>query len=286
MSSVGNVSGPIAADASLPVNQGVSSTRVQGSHSQFSKVSVGGVNTDFLEEASIAISSLRKFESKDDKKDKDLKKQLERAKDIVPDIPGIEKMDKFLQQLQGARKNGQLSDDQIKEFAGDYSGDPSHQYLALDALIEHLQSGDGEQRELAATLKDFNTRSYQENKKDIQSGINVSSAAAKYVEQSGYGSVQELRDIWRQGLDVPDFQQPLEAYQFAIEKSGYEGINEGIKWLREALSTEMHALTKSVDPNHMNHVRSRLEVVYGLGTMIERGKQDEATILRMIKANG
>ncbi len=285
MSSIGGVSGPVAAETSLPVNQGSSSNTVEGMHSQFSKVSVGPASADFFEEASITISSLRKFESKDDKKGKDLQKELERLRETVPDMPGMEKAEKFLQQMQDAKKKGQLSDDQIKEFIQEYSGDPTHQYLALEAIIEHLQAQGEDDRALADTLQDYNSRFYDEHKKDIQSGINVSAAAASYAESQDYGSIQELRDIWRQGLDVPDFQQPLEAYQFAREKCGYENIDKGITWLMEALSTELHAMTSSVDPNHLKHVRSRLEVIYGLQTVIEFSKNNENAAQRMMTTN-
>ncbi|CAM3537962.1 HrpJ domain-containing protein [Parendozoicomonas haliclonae] len=285
MSSVGGVSGPVATDSSLPVNQGSSSSNVEGMHSQFSKVSVGPASADFFEEASITLSSLRKFESKDSKKDKDIKKELERLKETVPDLPGMEKMEKFLQQLHNAKNNGELTEDQIKEFIEEYSGDPTHQYLAMEALIEHLQTQGEDDQELAATLKIYNDNFYEQNRKDIQSGINVSAAASDYAEQSGFSSVQELRDIWRQGLDVPDFQQPLEAYQFAKEKCGYDEIEKGVKWLMEALSVEMSALTPSVDPNHLKHVRGRLEVIYGLQTIIEFSKENENVAAKLVNAN-
>ena len=286
---IGGVSGPIATGSSPPVNQGSQgNSNVGATHSEFGPliVSSGGpASSNFLEEASITVSSLRKFETKDDKKDKDLKKALERLKETVPDIPGMEKMDKLLRQLQEAKKQGNLTESQIRESIQEYSGDPTHQYLAMEALINHLQGTDESEREMADALKEYNIGFYENNKKDIQSGINVSAAAAEYAENNSYGSVQELRDIWRQGLDVPDFDGPLQAYLFAKDQCGYNQIDKGITWLRESISTELQSLTSSVDPNQLNHVRSRLEVVFGLQTMIEFSKNNESAVERMSAQN-
>ena len=286
MSQIGEASGPRAVDVSLPVNQGGSSKSVEGLHTQFSTVNVGPADADFFEEASITLSSLRKFESKDAKKDKDLKKELERLKETVPDMPGMEKMEKFLQQLQQAKKGKQLTEDQIKQFSQEYSGDPTHQYLALEALIEHLQDQGEDGKALASDLQKYNSNFYEQNKKDIQSGINVSAAAADYVEQTGHGSVQELRDIWRQTLEVPEFMEPRDAFKFAMDKSGgYQKIDEGVKWMMEALSTELYAMTSSVDTNHLKYVRGQLEKVYGLTTIIEFARQTETVTVKMMKTH-
>ncbi|MCL6270562.1 hypothetical protein M3P05_11570 [Sansalvadorimonas sp. 2012CJ34-2] len=288
MQGAGGVAGPASVNANLPAGQGGSADSVNGQHSQFGNVliSQGPASAAFLEEASISLSSLRKFESKDQKKEKDLQKELQRLKETVPDLPGMEKMDKFLQQLQQAKSSNQtLTDDQIREFSQEYSGDATHQYLGIEALIEHLQAqGEDEQ---ANRLKDYNSRFYEDNKKDIQAGINVSAVAADFVDETGFGSVQELRDTWRTALEVPDFVGPLEAYNYAKDKFGYEDIDKGVKWLMEALATEMHAMTSSVAPEHLTHVRKRLEVTFGLQTTIEASRDNENVTIRMLgAANG
>ena len=284
MSSVGGVTGPAQAQAGIPAEQSASADSVKGQHSQFGNVviSKGAGDASKLEEMSIFVQGNKKFESKDQKKDKDIQKQLEKLKETVPDMPGMEKMDKFLQQLQDAKKSGGPTEDQIREFAQEYSGDPSHQYLGLDALIEHLQAQGDE--ELADRLKDYNDRFYSDNKKDIQSGINVSAAAAEFVEQSGQGNVQELRDTWRQALDVPDITTALEAYNYAKEKHGQNEVERGIEWLRQALATELQAMTTSVSPEHLTHVRQRLEIVFGLMTTVETSKKNEQVVIKMLQA--
>ncbi|MCY4472647.1 MAG: hypothetical protein OXC07_07510 [Kistimonas sp.] len=271
-----------SAIATTQAPAGAQAQSAQGSHSQLGAVSVGPADVAFFEEASIAVSSVRRFEKKEHGKEKDLRKELERLKETVPDMPGMEKLDRLLQQLQQAKASGMLSHDQIKEFANEYSGDPSHQYLALEALAEHLQAQGEDQ--LANDIQDYADGFYESNKKDIQSGINVSSAAADYVEQRG-GSVQELRDIWRRGLEIPDLQTPLEAFRFAEDQCGYDKLNEGIDWLRQALSTELSAMTHSVEPNHLKHVRSRLEIIYGVQTVIESSRVNENSVQKMLKNN-
>ena len=285
-----NTSGPVAINTSRPVkqqflaNSDIFGRSFEGAHSDFNQVRVD-LRPDFFEEVSIALSSLRKFETKDDKKYEDLKKALERLKQTVPDIPGIEKIDKLLQQILDAKKRGGLTESQIRELAQEYSGDPSHQYLAMAALVEYLQGTDESGQKTAVVLKVYNSRFYDDFKKDIQSGLNVSLIAADYAKSNGYQSIQELRDIWRQGLEVPDFQHPLEAYQFAKDKCGYEQIDKGIGWFMKALSAEMQAMKTSVDANHLKHVRSRLEVIYGLQTVIAFSKSNENAVVRLRRQN-
>ena len=191
-------------------------------------------------------------------------------------------MDHLLQQLRQAQASGTLSHDKIKEFAREYSGDPSHQYLALDALVEHMQASGEDQ--LAQDVRQYADDFYQANKKDVQSGINVSAAAADYLEGKE-GSVQELRDIWRQGLEIPDIQTPLEALRFAVDLCGNDKLDEGIDWLRQALSTELGAMTCSTEPNHLQHVRTRLEILYGTQTTIEQCRIHEISVQKLMEKN-
>ena len=285
MSGVTGIAAPVADSFSgIGRDQGAQGNRtVQGEHSQFRTVSVGPASASFLEEASITLSSLRKFENKDDKKNKELGEALERLKQTVPDLPPLEALDKLLAQLQDAGEKSTLTGETIKELARQYSDDPTHQYQALEALADHARA-QGDQV-LADTLSEYTESFYRDNKQDIQAGLNVSQAASQYAEQSGYGSVQELRDVWRTGLNVPDFQTVIEAYQHAEQQFGYDEVEKGIEWLRKALSTELGAMTASVDATHLNHVRKRLEVVYGLNSAIELCKQYEEAIVRLVKSD-
>ncbi|MTI14152.1 HrpJ domain-containing protein [Sansalvadorimonas verongulae] len=285
----GGVSGAQQAGAALGVGgEAAPAKSAEGAHSQFGAVSAGPASASFFEEASITLSSLRKFKTKDSKEDKDLKKQLERLKETVPDMPGMEKMDKFLQQMQEAKKNGSLTKEQIKQFADEYSGDSTHQYLALDAFASMLEEIEGEDSPLAADLRAYNSEFYEENKMDIQVGINSSKTAADIAEKTG-GTAQEYRDIMRDGgMRVPDLTTPLEAYQHAKEQSrSYDEIDSAIQMLMEGLSNEMAALkspnmTSSADAAHLVHVRKRLEVVFGLRTIIEFSQQNENAIDRVL----
>ena len=275
------VTAPSAAAATL-APASAQGQPAEGAHSQFGAVSASPASAAFLEEVSIAVSSLRRFKTKETGKEKDLKKELERLKETVPDMPGMEKMNHLLQQLRQAQASGTLSHDKIKEFAREYSGDPSHQYLALDALVEHMQASGEDQ--LAQDVRQYADDFYQAKKKDVQSGINVSAAAADYLEGKE-GSVQELRDIWRQGLEIPDIQTPLEAWRFAVDLCGNDKLDEGIDWLRQALSTELGAMTCSTEPNHLQHVRTRLEILYGTQTTIEQCRIHEISVQKLMANN-
>ena len=243
-------------------------------------MNVGPADAKFTEEVAMTLTKLRKVKTNSGKEEKDLQKELERLKKTVPDMPGMEKMEKFLKQMQEAKQNGSITKEQIKQFADEYSGDSTHQYLALEALASDLESTDPE---LAKDIRSYNAEFYDENKIDIQVGINSSQTAAEIAEKTG-GTVQQYRDIMRNGgIRVPDITTPLEAYQHAKQHStSYEDIDSTIQMLREGLANELAAVTPSVDSAQLVHIRKRLEVIFGLKTIIETSQQNEYSIDRLL----
>ena len=283
----GGVSGAQNAGLALGVGGEAGAAKsAEGAHSQFGAVSAGPASASFFEEASITLSSLRKFKTKDSKEDKDLKKQLERLKETIPDMPGMEKMNKFLQQMQEAKKNGSLTKEQIKQFSDEYSGDSSHQYLALKILAESLEESDPE---LAGAIREHNAEFYDENKLDIQAGINVSGEHYELAAQSGL-SEQECRDDKRNNLmRIPDLKgSASDAYQHAKQVAGSaEKIPERLDIWKQGYSWELLALknmnmTSATDSAQLVHIRQNLEVIFGLKTIIEFGVQNEAATGRMM----
>ena len=242
-------------------------------HSQFGGGVAAGVDASLFEEAAMHITSSRKIDTKKDKKDKaDLKKLLELSKKKVPDMPGAGKLEQCLQQLQGQHKTGSLNKNQIKNILQEYSRDHTHQYLALEDLIAFLSSESGEDDDLVQALKEYNNAFYEEERVSIQAGLNISGTAADFADQSTLGDVGELRDIWRSALQVPELDNILEAFNFALEKAGsYEKVGEGIRWMTDALAREldMGQAERSVDAVQMLHVRRQLECVFGIKTTYE-----------------
>ncbi|WP_281646115.1 HrpJ domain-containing protein [Parendozoicomonas sp. Alg238-R29] len=282
----GGVAGSQAPGAALQVGGETASAKsADGVHSQLGTVSTGPASASFFEEASITLSSLRKFKTKDSKEGKDLNKELERLKKIVPDMPGAEKMDKFLQQMQAAKDKGQLTRELIKQFSDEYSGDSTHQYLALETLAETLE---GKDSELAKDIREYNAEFYEENKTDIQAGMNVTQEHYDLAEKAGL-SPQQARDDKRENVfGVPDFETATEAYQYAKEGSNdYSEINDRIQIWREGLAGELLALknpkmTSAVGSTQLLHIRKRMEVIFGLRTIIDFSQQNEQATDRML----
>ena len=281
MSQLGGVSGPQQAGTNLGIGGETASAKsADGAHSQFGAVSAGPAEVQFTEELAMTLSKLRKVKTNSGKEEKDLQKELERLKKTVPDMPGMEKMEKFLKQMQEAKKDGSITKEQIKQFSDEYSGDSTHQYLALEALASELE---GKDPELARDIRSYNAEFYDENKLDIQVGINSSKTAAEIAEKTG-GTAQEYRDIMRDGgMRVPDITTPLDAYQHAKQHStSYENIDSTIQMFREGLANELAAVTPSVESTQLVHIRKRLEVIFGLKTIIETSQQNEYSIDRLL----
>ena len=286
MSTVGNVSGPAMADAGLPANQGASSKSADGMHSQLGALKAGPpTSSNFYEEMSVAVSQTRPTQNKDDKKDKDLKKELERLKETVPDMPGMEKMNEFLSQLQNAKKNGSLSQDQIKQFSQEYSGDSSLQNMALEALIEHLRGTDDE---LASDLQDYNKGFIETDRVDIFAGNNLTLDVYKQAEEAGM-TPQEARDDCRNNLmRVPDIENLNDGYAYAKSKAGSDPVVLVARievWMQE-LSGELVKLQKgettALDANGLLFVRKNMEQVFAIRTMVDFSQQNEEAVNRLL----
>ncbi len=287
MNNIGNV-GDINT-TSLPSQSGGESVTQAGfTHSQLGAGTMSGLNSSMFEEAAMNIASSRKIENKDDKKDKEsLQKLLDARVKKVPDMPGAEQLDNCLQKLKNSFKSKNLNDESIKEFINEYSGDATHQYLALEDLIAYLlESNNDDDKALASQLKDYNHKFYEENKQNIQAGVNISGIAVNFSESSDLGNVGELRDIWRSALQVPEIKNAQDAFQFAMEKSGgYEKVGEGIKWMTDALARELDLAQseRSVDSTQMLHVRSQLEYVFGVKTTYEQCLELESKLPELIR---
>ena len=253
-------------------------------HSQFGGGTVQGLNASLFEEAAMHIGSSKKLNSKEEeKKEKsELQKLLDKRAEKIPDMPEAGQLDLCLQQLKEQHNAGNLDEDQIKQLINNYSGDSTHQYVALEDLIEYLQNtGGADDKALAGVLQDYNTRFYEENRQDIQAGLNVSQIAGEFAQTSSLGNTAELRDIWRNALNVPELSSPLEAYNFALTKAGsYDKVSDGIKWMTEALARELELAEseRSADPSRMDHVTTHLKYVAGIHTTYEKCVQLEATL--------
>lgn len=287
MNQVGNVGGSGAIAGGNPQIDNTATQATSFNHSQLGAGTATGLDASLFEEAAMNIVSLKKIKTKDDKRDKEtLKKLLEESKNKVPDLPPAEKLDQCLDKLKDQMKSGNLNDDEIEKQLKEYSGDPTHQHVALEDLIAYLQES-GEDETLVDKLQAYSTTFYEQNRQDIQAGLNISAAAEEFSDNSSLGEVGDLRDMWRSALRVPEITSASDAYHFAKEKVGndYSKVSEGIEWIEQCLSRELDLVQseQSVDPVRMLFVRSQLESVFGVKTIYDQCTNLESKLDRLIK---
>lgn len=287
MNNVGNVSGNSAVMGGQPQVENTASQATSFTHSQLGAGTANGLDFSLFEEAAMNITSSRKITTKDDKKDKEtLKKLLEASKSKVPDLPSAEKLDQSLNKLKQQMKSGNLSDDAIEKQLKEYSGDATHQYIALEDMIAYLQES-GENEMLVDKLQAYNIAFYENNRQDIQAGLNISAVAEEFSENSSLGDVSDLRDMWRSALRVPEITSAHEAYKFAKAKvdDDYTKIGEGMAWMEQCLSRELDLVQteQSVDPVRMLFVRSQLESIFGVKTIYDQCVSLENKLTGLIK---
>ncbi|MCY4328908.1 MAG: hypothetical protein OXC48_02305 [Endozoicomonadaceae bacterium] len=274
MSNIGNIGGSAAVTANNQPVENTASQATSFAHSQLGAGTAAGLDTSMFEEAAMNIASFKKIKTKDDKKDKDtLKKLLDELKSKVPDLPPAEKLDQCLDKLKQQMKSGNLSHDDIEKQLKEYSGDSTHQYIALEDLIAQLQES-GENEALLEELQAYKADFYEKNQQDIQAGLNVSAMASEIAGNSSLGNESDLRDVWRAALRVPELHSAAEAFQFAKARvnDDYEKVGEGIAWMEKCLAGELDLTQaeQSVDPVRMLHVRSQLESVFGVKTIYDQ----------------
>ena len=256
-------------------------------HSQFGGGAVTVMSASLFEEAAMNIASTKKLETDEQKDKEELSKLINKSRAKVPDIPEAEKLGQCLQKMKEALKQGELSEEEIKEFLQEYSGDSTHQFVAVEDLIVYLQnSGSEEDQVLAEQLQVYNKAFYETHRQDIQAGLNVSEAAAEFSAMSSM-DIAQLRGVWRDSLSVPELTQPIDAYKFALSKVGddYGKVSEGMQWMQEALARELNLAEseRSCSKTQMVHVRSQLEYVYGVRTVVEACKNVENKLPRLIQ---
>jgi len=274
-----NVNGAVSVANTQQSGEAADAKAATFQHSQLGAGTAKGLDASLFEEAAMNIASSRKIKTKDNKKDKEsLQKLIEAHKKKVQDMPDAEKLDQCLQKLKEQLKSGNLTDENIKDAIGEYSGDSTHQYLGLEDLIAYLQESENEDdKQLASQLASYNKTFYEENTFDIQSGINVSGVAAKHIEESGEGTIGELRDVWRStvssALALPEFKTIAEMFSFVLEKAGdINKMGEWLQWTTRALGHELDLAQgeQCLDPTRMKFARSQLEGSFWLNTLYEQ----------------
>ncbi len=111
----------------------------------------------------------------------------------LPDLGGSKKLQQFCDHL---KKQGDLSPGQLRQEAGKFFKDSSHQFAALSFAGETIGS-EAEQQGLKQNLKTALTELLKEHGPSVRAGMNISETAGRFAEK-GLGDIGQLRDFYRE----------------------------------------------------------------------------------------
>ena len=203
---------------------------------------------------------------------------LERARKYLREVPDLERNQK-LEDFATAvlERGGPRTPGALRERARDFSGDPTHQFLALTFAREQADGPDADPV-LASALDAAIADLTAEHGPAIQAGLNVSAVAGQFAGQ-GVGDVQELRDFYRDVvLDCEDIQA---AYRRVVEDHPGEGFDEAVRFMLKALGADLAATTQSVSKVHIRRLMDDMYQLKSLNTAHEQC----ADLLRRVQRN-
>ena len=188
-------------------------------------------------------------------------KQAEHYLKQVNDLEKNKKLAAFAKQMAEMHKSA--SPKQLQELAAKYYSDVSHQFLALSYSHEHLKES-GASAGLIANLGSAIKQLEARHGPEIHAGINVSPSAHAAAER-GVGTVQELRDFYRDV--VLDYKSITQAYEKVVKDYSKQKFMDAVGFLLEGLATEVGKDSRSLPKSHLKAVMDDIYQLKLLGSM-------------------
>ena len=188
---------------------------------------------------------------------------LEAWQAMMPDMPGRERVEKFIQNLRQMERSGRQASvgGMLRDLARE-STDPSHQFAMLDLMEQMLGEGETELRELIRQAK---TQLMTENGAEIKAGINLAeevNARATTPEE-----MRELRDMYRS--EVVGFTKPQECFRSLLAARGPEGLKDAIDFLIAGCGADLKASSPSLEAAALGRILTDLQCVQVLQTVLD-----------------
>ena len=182
---------------------------------------------------------------------------------MMPDMPGRERIDKFVQNLRRMMRAGVPPDAAglLKDLARE-STDPSHQFAMLDILEQMLGPGDESLKTLIQMARE---RLMAEKGAEVKAGINLAkevNARATTPEQ-----MQDLRDMYRG--EVIGFTKPQDCFRSILASRGPEGIKSAIEFLIAGCGADLASSSPSMEAAALGRILTDLQCVQVLQTVLD-----------------
>jgi type III secretion protein W len=184
----------------------------------------------------------------------------------VPDLKSPARLNAFAQSL---LQKSFSSAQQMLAHLESFSGDVSHQFIALKYAREFIQK-QGDFPGLLATIDAALAQLEAEKGPQIRAGINVSKTAFAF-EQQGLGSTQALRDQYRD--NVLDFTSVRAAAKHLIKEFGRARFGMAIRFLEQGLSSDLNSKTTSLPKAQLAAIAQDLNALKKLRTAMTMASQ-------------
>ncbi len=188
---------------------------------------------------------------------------LEAWNSMLPDMPGRERVEKFIQTVRQMMHGGQPPDAGalLKELSRE-STDPSHQFAMLDLMEQMLGEGETELRSLVQQAR---TQLMSAKGAEIKAGINL--AEEVNARATTPGEMQELRDLYRS--EVIGFTKPQDCFRSLMAARGAGGLADAISFLIAGCGADLKSGMPSMEPAMLGRILTDLGCVHALQTLLE-----------------
>jgi type III secretion system YopN/LcrE/InvE/MxiC family regulator len=182
---------------------------------------------------------------------------------MMPDMPGRERLEKFVQAMRAARQAGgqQTVDGLLKGLARE-STDPSHQFAMLDLLEQMLGEGETELRDL---VRQARAQLMADKGAEIKAGINL--AEEVNARATTPGEMQELRDLYRS--ETIGFTKPQDCFRSLLASRGAGGLADAISFLIAGCGADLKSAAPSQDSVALGRILTDLGCVQTLQTVLD-----------------
>ena len=183
---------------------------------------------------------------------------------MMPDMPGRERLEKFIQNLRTMQRSGAKAtvEGVLKDLARE-STDPSHQFAMLDLLEQMLGEGETELREL---IRQARSQLMSEKGAEIKAGINL--AEEVNARATTPGEMQELRDLYRS--EVIGFTKPQDCFRSLMASRGPGGLADAISFLVAGCGADLRSGVPSMETAALGRILTDLGCVQALQTLFEK----------------
>lgn len=185
-------------------------------------------------------------------------------KEVMPDMPGGEYMERMRRQLRNMQQGGNLPDSTgLLKMLGEGSKDSAHQFAMLAILEESLVAGDEKLKELLAKTK---AELLGAKGDEIKAAINL--AKEINATASDASEVTQLRELYRN--EVLGFTTPQACFRSLLASRGAGKLAESIEFLIKSCGIDLTSPEPSRVPEELRRIMLDLQCVNVLTAMVDK----------------